>query len=843
MAAFEGSLEGEHGEWSVGDRVGSSARWRTYRGTGEGGAPVAIRTLVGEVPDDRLDRFDSLARQWAAVDERRTVRTLRDWGTDPEPWVAVEYVPDELAAWATGNTLAAAVACDRRTRGELLSDVCETLRTYARYGSTPSHLTIHPDCLSFRMDSEGPVPVVGDWGLSGLVVDPPVTPFTAPEQLDDDHAGRRTDVYRVGVLAAAVLSGTVPFSSERIAAGDGSDGTGATDRPDRNTLASAIRDGLDVDALGDSLPDDAIRPVRRATDRDPEARYATTYPLGRDLLDATPLVDVGDREAGALAPTVAPSAPVAADGTTDEAADTTNDDPNAEREADEESGNDTGDARNDTGDAGSETSDGSDDSKQGAGDAGGSRRSVLAYGAAAIGGIGLAYGGFRAFDDGLGTSEPSTGALASDDNEGPDAETHEEDGDPSLEVTGGTVSVGVQLGGTYEGLPEATADAGLPESIDVVIDDRFEAQDRVDQYIAAVESGHAPDLFVVDSGELGRLVRAGVTEPLSRHADGHSIGDVLGESFPALETRSRHPETGAVHAVPYAFAPETIVYRKDAFSGVADESTFEAWMTDPPTWSEWSSTVATLRRDQGFVWSGQQFQIPRIFSEVLASFGGGYYEVDPGPAADTDPVTVADDRGIEAANVLHDLVIGGDTADADIERASSEQVFDYGFIEPQRVFENRDAIAVRVPLSFFIGRVPESERGGLGVMPTPAGTAGSYTSVYGQYLVVNPNTDVLAEALSVAETFRSPAVAPLIVERGFVPTLNGDPFSVEAVANAPSAEYRPAIEYITEHAVLEPSTSAWTESRETVGALLQDAIAGDQVSALEELEAFLRDGE
>ena len=862
MTALKGPLEGRHGSWSVGELVGTTSRWTTYRGTDEAGSPVAIRTPTGEISSDQYDRFDSLARQWSSVDERRTVRTLRDWGTDPEPWVAVEYVPEELAAWATGDTLAIATACDLRTRGELLSDICEVLRTYGRYGSTPAHLGIHPDCLSFRVDDDGPVAVVGDWGLSRLVEEPPVTPFTAPEQLDGDHASRRTDVYRIGVLAAAVLSGSRPFEevSPDLANDEDAPADGVTDR-DTTALAAAIREGFNVDTLADRLPDDAVRPIRRAADTDPETRQSTTYPLGRDLLDAVPSVDVDDREADALAATVAPSAPASSGETATEEKSGSDGDSTDGEDRDPSDGEDDDamagtDGSNPADDKGSNPADGgeptaADDGSVGTGStspvdgttdpasgSAGSRRSFLKYGVGTVGIGGIAYGAIQVFGDDLtgdgsgAVADPSSGASASDSDD---------DGEPSLEVTGGTVTIGARFGTDLETLPEAIEDVDIPAEIDVALDDRFNDPDRIDRYLAGVEGGDdVPDLLLVNTDELTRVVRAGATESLSRYADDHPIGDVLGESFPALERMSRNPEDGAVHALPYGFIPETVAYRKSAFREIDDESTFEAWMTDPPTWSEWSSIVAAFRRDQGFVWAGGRQSVPRPFSEVLAAFGGSYYETDGSRPADGDPVTVADADGVEAANVLHDLVLGGDRSGSGVERASAESVLEFDVIDPVYTFADENAIAARVPLSTYESFFSEAEREDIGMMPAPAGPAGSYTGVYASYVVVNPNTELLGEALSVAEAFRSPVVASLLVDQGLVPTLNGDPFSVDAVADAPYAEHRPAIEYVAENAVLEPSTATWSAERQDVGAVLRSAITDDP-SVLAEIEAILEE--
>ncbi|GAA0522054.1 halocyanin domain-containing protein [Halorubrum aquaticum] len=962
MDGFEGPVEGRNGTWSVGDRVGRTPRWTTYHGTDEEGNPVAIRTPTGKVPSDRFDRFDALARQWATVDERRTVRGLRDWGTDPRPWVAVEYVPDELEAWATGTTLETARACDPRTRAELLFDVCEVLRTYSRYGSTPCHLALHPDCLSFRVDADGPVAVVDDWGLSRLVEDPPTTPYTAPEQLEGDHASKRTDVYRIGALAAAALGDGSPFPN--------------VDADDPAALAAAIRGGIDVDGLSADLPEGAVRPIRRATESDPADRYATTYPLGRDLLDAVPTVDTGDREADALAATVAPTPEEPGD----DGAATEDDDAGAGDDGTEDDGRTTGGAAaagtaaatadeaaaaDTSGKGGDPSGDGTPGGSEAgdADDAGGSRRSFLKYGVGAFALAGVGLGGLVAMErNGQIDATPSggtasTGGSGSDGGTGSPADPYDgwldgvenydgtydyrgrdvvvvevgagenglrfapaavlidpgttvvwewtgrggahnvvatdetfdngetvneagytfehtfedagedvfnylcvpheavgmkgavavgdvdddlvgpDEGDADAEVTGGTVTVDVRYYQWLEGLPEAIADSDVPDAVDVEVRSNSAGDGRLEEFVDRVDAGDPkPDVFVVNGWELGRLFSAGATEPLSRHANRHRIGEVLDGTFPALDTAARHPGDGAVHALPYSFMPQAVVYRRPRFREAGFDD--EGWMTEPPTWADWSRMVATVRRDAGFVWSGRPSRFPSTFTGVLAGFGGSYYETTETAPANDAEVTIADTPGVRAANVLHDLALGGDRADPPVERTSSEAVLEFGFGETMTRFLDGGAVAALLPLSVAVGRQDRIDSEALGVMPMPTGAVGSRTALYGQYVVVNPNTELLGEALAVARGFRSSAVGSLLVENGQLPTMNGDPFSLDAAAS-PYEPYAPAIRFMAENGVLDPPTEVWYRDRSAIGEALRHAVTDDPEAGLSEVAAIL----
>ncbi|WP_066411329.1 extracellular solute-binding protein [Halorubrum aethiopicum] len=836
MDRLDGPVEGRNGTWSVGDRVGRTPRWTTYRGTDEEGTPVAIRTPTGTVPSDRHDRFDALARQWGTVDERRTVRGLLDWGTDPEPWVAVEYVPDELEAWAAGTSLETARACDPRTRAELLFDVCEVLRTYSRYGSTPCHLALHPDCLSFRVDADGPVAVVDDWGLSRLVEDPPTTPYTAPEQLEGDHASKRTDVYRIGALAAAALGDGTPFPG--------------VDADDPAALADAIRAGIDADALGDDFPEGAVRPVDRATEGDPADRYATTYPLGRDLLDAVPTVDTGDREADALAATVAPTPEEPDDGESDAraedaaagaAAAATGDDGSDAADSDDEPAEAIAGGGGGSGGAGSTDGDGGSDG-------GGSRRSFLKYGIGAFALAGVGVGGLiamdrnepapRAIEDGTGTSGSDSGSGTDTGTESEIQSEPEPEEEAATEITGGTVTVDARYYQWLADLPGAIDESDVPDAVDVEVRSDDDGTRPIGEILSRVEAGEPkPDVFLVSGWELGQVFSRNATEPLSAHADAHRIGEVIDETFPALDVVARHPGDGEAHALPYSFMPQGVVYRRPRFreAGIDDEG----WMTEPPTWPQWSQAVATVRQNAGFVWSGRPQRLPSTFTGVLAGFGGSFYERgDTAPANDAT-VTIGDESGVRAANVLHDLALGGGRAEPSIEQTSTEEVLEYGFGEVMNRFLGGDAVAALLPLTVAVGRAGDVDPEALGVMPLPAGSAGSRTTLYGQYVVVNPNTELLGEALAVARGFRSEAVGSLLVTNGRLPTMNGDPFSLDAAASSPYAPHEPAIRFMAENGVHEPPTETWFGERTRIGEVLRRGITDDPRAALSELISIL----
>ncbi|RQG99388.1 extracellular solute-binding protein [Natrarchaeobius oligotrophus] len=807
MGLRDEELTGHDVTCVVRERAGSGTHWRTYTGRTRAGKPVAIRTLQREIPDSSLGRFDDLLRQWVGIADRESARNVVDWGSDPRPWVAVEYEPAEIERYAAGKMVDAVADCDDRTNAELVGDVCEIVRTYSRYGSTSHHLAIHPDCLSVRDGSDGPVAVVDDWGLSRLASDPPVTPYTAPEQLEvGEHASKRTDVYRVGVLAAHLLSGSTPFPK------------GIDDDDDPDALANAIRDGIDEA----TLPEGVRSTIARATAVDPADRYPTTHKFRLDLLEDVPAT--GKRNTD----------PIAAVGTP--APDRENVDAADERDdSDEPSGTDDGGPK---ADRTSETTaaDVGESTREADASGSGSRRAVLKYGAVVASGVGAAYLGYPllAGDDSTG------GSLPVDDAEsGPDA------------VSGGTVHVDVGHRSWLEALEDVADDAGVPPEVDIRLrTGAVGSPERVEELRARAESGDPqPDLVTVNEAELGTLTAAEATEPLGEYVTSGRIEDAFSDLPPAYREMSVHPNEDEPHAIPYGFSPLVIAYHTEPLREIGlDGSEFERWITDPPTMEYWSEAVSVVREELnnplGFIWAGDTNYLSWMFTTVLSGFGGAYYDtVDAsiGPIGERN-VTVASSAAVEAANVVHDFVTGDDRSALSIQQCATEDVFSFGLPEVQELFFEREAVAAQMPLSFAFNAIEEFGADDIGIVPGLTGPERPATTAFGSYVALNPNTEHLAESLEVASAFRSSEFAEAIVDsRSEIPFGRG-PLADGLFDSTPYEPYVDAIRSSAEWGVPEPAGEAWIYQRNEIGELVRYAVTGTEPEAvLEELAELIED--
>lgn len=194
---------------------------------------VALKQPVqtGTLTNDDLDAFFHEADAWETIDhnERQQPRWAEyehivgvvDIG-DELPWIALEFMDggslaDRLTQRSAGLPIDQALWI-----GE---SICRGLEVAHNYGI--AHLDLKPANVLFRTTDEGTwdVPKISDWGLAkvlsqnteavgGLSVE-----YAAPEQIEPDEFGQLdmlTDVYQVGAIVYALLTGRPPYVGSHI---------------------------------------------------------------------------------------------------------------------------------------------------------------------------------------------------------------------------------------------------------------------------------------------------------------------------------------------------------------------------------------------------------------------------------------------------------------------------------------------------------------------------------------------------------------------------------------------------------------------------------------------------
>ena len=228
-----------------------------------GETDAGVYVLAPDLAADEAARsaFTGAVREWQSISKNPHIATVYGSDTEPRPWVAFDSGTarlDEMIA-----------DLDGADRFEVVTDLAEAIRTAGLYNFAHGGLT--PETVFLTDGDDRPEATVAGWGLlrdvrSTRAGSMQPTPYTAPEQLDGEDAGSRTDVYRLGAVATHVLTG---------------------DRPGEQVdhLPSGIRDGAfrpaDDPALSLSPP--VIEAIRGAMAVDPDERIASPYDFKRQL--------------------------------------------------------------------------------------------------------------------------------------------------------------------------------------------------------------------------------------------------------------------------------------------------------------------------------------------------------------------------------------------------------------------------------------------------------------------------------------------------------------------------------------------------------------------------------
>jgi hypothetical protein len=201
----------EFGEFVGGG--GSADVHRATVETADGSVPLAVKRprARGTLHTEQVERFVEEAETWAKLDDHDGVVDVVGWGSEPLPWLAMEFMDGGHLGERAGEVglaegLWTAVS------------VAQAVRHAHRRGV--AHLDLKPENVLYRETAEGwDAPKVADWGLSKQLLDHSasvdgMTPaYAAPEQFDDDYgtADDITDVYGLGAVCYELFIGQPPF--------------------------------------------------------------------------------------------------------------------------------------------------------------------------------------------------------------------------------------------------------------------------------------------------------------------------------------------------------------------------------------------------------------------------------------------------------------------------------------------------------------------------------------------------------------------------------------------------------------------------------------------------------
>ena len=176
--------------------------------TSNGDVTVAIKEprVSGTLHTEDVERVIDEARTWNKLDDHDHIVGVVDYGSEPLPWIAMEYMD--------GGHLGEYTDMDIKQKIWTAYVVTEGVLHAHRRGV--AHLDLKPENILFRSVENGwNIPKVSDWGLSkhllehsksieGLTVE-----YAAPEQFDDEYGVTDdfTDIYQLGTVFYELFTG------------------------------------------------------------------------------------------------------------------------------------------------------------------------------------------------------------------------------------------------------------------------------------------------------------------------------------------------------------------------------------------------------------------------------------------------------------------------------------------------------------------------------------------------------------------------------------------------------------------------------------------------------------
>jgi outer membrane protein assembly factor BamB/serine/threonine protein kinase/FKBP-type peptidyl-prolyl cis-trans isomerase 2 len=214
-----------------------------------------------------VERMMTEAETWQQLDDHDHVAGVVDYGTQPLPWIAMEYM--------NGGHLGERVG-GMDTAQKLWTALAVTEGVSHAHNRGIAHRDLKPENILFRrVDGAWDAPKVADWGLSKHLLehsksrDGMTVEYAAPEQFSDSRStDDRTDIYQLGAVFYELFTGQPPFEGEMFAVMEQI----KTETPTPPSEIADVPDGLDEILL-------------RALAKEPDDRYSDIVYLRDDLRD------------------------------------------------------------------------------------------------------------------------------------------------------------------------------------------------------------------------------------------------------------------------------------------------------------------------------------------------------------------------------------------------------------------------------------------------------------------------------------------------------------------------------------------------------------------------------
>ena len=170
--------------------------------------------MSGTLHQDTVDQILTEAETWDKLDGHDHIVGLVDYGSDPLPWIAMEY----MDAGHLGEQ-----GSEMDIQQMLWTAIAVTKGVRHAHRRGVAHLDLKPENILFRsVDDAWNVPKVADWGLSKQLLDHSksmkgLSPqYAAPEQFDESFGpvDDLTDIYQLGAVFYKLFTGSPPFEGQ-----------------------------------------------------------------------------------------------------------------------------------------------------------------------------------------------------------------------------------------------------------------------------------------------------------------------------------------------------------------------------------------------------------------------------------------------------------------------------------------------------------------------------------------------------------------------------------------------------------------------------------------------------
>jgi serine/threonine protein kinase len=199
-----------------GERIGSGGNADVYHvsvQTASGPLDLAVKEPRGieTLTIKAVAELLAEAERWQKLDNHDHIVSVVDYGSEPLPWIAMEYMDAGHLGERAGNL---------EFEQALWTAVGITKAVRHAHRRGVAHLDLKPENVLFQSVEEAwDVPKIADWGLSKHLLEHSksiegMSPhYAAPEQFEDEYgaADDITDVYQLGAVCYELFTGRPPF--------------------------------------------------------------------------------------------------------------------------------------------------------------------------------------------------------------------------------------------------------------------------------------------------------------------------------------------------------------------------------------------------------------------------------------------------------------------------------------------------------------------------------------------------------------------------------------------------------------------------------------------------------